>query len=77
MSSMRPQHQSKEIHMTAIEAFTPVILNQIACSVFFLAAVGIAITAHDTLKKIRGRHRRLRFAPRYALAYVGKLAQSS
>ena len=69
--------QSKEIEMTAIETFTPVILNQIACSVFLLAAAGIAITAHDTLKKIRGRHRHLRFAPRYALAYVGKLAQSS
>ena len=63
--------------MTAFEAFGPVILNQMLFTASLIVALAVVANLHNTLKKIRGRHRRLRFAPRYALAYVGKLAQSS
>ena len=63
--------------MTIFETFTPVVLNQLFFTVFLIVALAVGVNLYNTLKKIRGRHRRLRFAPRYALAYVGKLAQSS
>ena len=67
---MRPQQQSKEIEMTAIEAFAPVILNQMLFTALLIVVLAVGVNLHNSLKQIRGRYGRLRFSPRLALAYI-------
>jgi len=41
--------------MTELQIFVPAILSQLAWTVAFIFAAAIAISVHDTVKKIRGR----------------------
>ena len=54
--------------MTALEAFAPVILNQMLFTALLIVALAVGVNLHNTLKKIRGRFGRLWFSPRLALA---------
>ena len=67
---MRPQQQIKEIDVTAIEAFAPVILNQMIFTALLIVVFAAVANTHNILKKIRGRYGRLRYSPRLALAYI-------
>ena len=66
----------KEIEMTAIENFMPMMLSQIGVTVVGFLALGIGVVVSDKLKRIRRRYGYLKLAPRYALAYLGKRLQS-
>ncbi len=66
----------KEIEMTAIENFMPMMLSQIGVTVVGFLALGIGVVVSDRLKRIRRRYGYLKLAPRYALAYLGKRLQS-
>ena len=68
---------NKETEMTAIEIFTPMILNQIGITVFCFLALGIGVQVSNRLKRIRRRWGYLKVAPRYAFAYLGRRLQSS
>lgn len=56
--------------MTALEAFAPVILNQMFFTALLIVALAVGVNLHNTLKKIRGRYGRLRFSPRLALSHL-------
>ena len=63
--------------MTAIETFTPMILNQMVITVLCFLALGIVVQVNNRLKRIRRRWGYLKVAPRYAFAYLGRRLQSS
>ena len=67
----------KETEMTAIEIFTPMILNQIGITVLCFLALGIGVQVSSRLKRISRRWSYLKVAPRYAFAYLGRRLQSS
>ena len=67
----------KETEMTAIETFTPMVLNQIGITVLCFLALGIGVQVNNRLKRIRRRRGYLKVAPRYAFAYLGRRLQSS
>ena len=67
----------KETEMTAIETFTPMILNQMVITVLCFLALGIVVQVNNQLKRIRRRWGYLKVAPRYAFAYLSRRLQSS
>ena len=67
----------KETEMTAIEMFSPMILNQIGITVLCFLALGIGVQVSSRLKRIRRRWGYLKVAPRYAFAYLGRRLQSN
>ena len=66
----------KETEMTAIETFTPMILNQMVITVLCFLALGIVVQVNNQLKRIRRRWGYLKVAPRYAFAYLSRRLQS-
>ena len=63
--------------MTAIETFTPMVLNQIGITVLCFLVLGIIVQVNNRFKRIRHRWGYLKVAPRYAFAYLGRRLQSS
>jgi len=55
--------------MTELQIFVPAILSQLAWTVAFIFAAAIAVSIHDTVKKIRRRWGYLGLKPRYAMAF--------
>ena len=66
----------KETEMTAIETFTPMVLNQIGITVLCFLALGIGVEVNNQLKRIRRRWGYVKVAPRYAFAYLSRRLQS-
>ncbi len=66
----------KETEMTAIETFTPMILDQMVITVLCFLALGIVVQVNNQLKRIRRRWGYLKVAPRYAFAYLSRRLQS-
>jgi len=64
------QFNDEEIEMTSLEAFVPAILSQLAWTVAFIFAAAIAVSLHDTVKKVRRRWGFIGVKPRYAIAYL-------
>ena len=60
--------------MTELQIFVPAVLGQLAWTVAFIFAAAIAVSVHDTVKKIRGRWGYLGLKPRYAMAYLSHSA---
>ncbi|MBT5227256.1 MAG: hypothetical protein HOM12_05475 [Proteobacteria bacterium] len=56
--------------MTSLEAFVPAVISHLVWSVISLIAIGFALAIADRIARIRRRHRYLKFAPRYAIAYL-------
>ncbi len=67
----------KETKMTAIETFTPMVLNQIGITVLCFLVLGIIVQVNNRFKRIRHRWGYLKVAPRYAFAYLSRRLQSS
>ena len=66
----------KEIEMTGIENFIPMMLSQIGITVVGFLALGIGVIVNDRVKQTRRRYGYLKLASRHALAYLGKRLQS-
>ena len=60
--------------MTELHIFVPAILSQLAWTVAFIFATAIAVSVHDTVKKIHRQWRFLGLKPRYAMAYLSNSA---
>ena len=58
--------------MTELQIFVPAIVSQLAWTVALIFVAAVAISAHDTAKKISRRWGYLGFKPRYAMAYLAR-----
>jgi len=57
--------------------FAPAVAAHLVYSVLFLAGIAVALAAVENVRRIRARYGYIKFAPRYAAAYLTARAARS